>query len=251
MKRSKTKLTIAAVVVIVIASCMHCCNRNAPTVKHPAPSEQAAVGHTAVSELVPLDIKLPRPMFTGHRSANFRDLIPNLEPMSTKPRPSFLAPVGTKNVALGKPVTCSDEDPIIGKLEMITDGDKEAAEGSYVELGFSFLQHVTIDLEAEYNIYAIVFWHYHSDTRAFFDVIVQAVDDPVFTTNVKTLFNNDHDNSAGFGIGKDKNYIETSEGKLIDAGGIRTRYIRLYSNGNDLDEFNRYIEVEVYGKAVK
>jgi hypothetical protein len=80
---------------------------------------------------------------------------------------------------------------------------------------------------------------------------VQAADDPCFTINVKTLFNNDHNNSAGFGIGKDKNYIDTWEGKLIDAGGIRTRYIRLYSNGNDVDEFNRYIEVEVYGKAVK
>jgi hypothetical protein len=80
---------------------------------------------------------------------------------------------------------------------------------------------------------------------------VQVADDPGFTLNVTTLFNNDHDNSAGFGIGKDKNYIETSEGKLVDAEGIRTRYIRLYSNGNDLNEFNHYIEVEVYGKAVE
>jgi hypothetical protein len=174
-----------------------------------------------------------------------------LEPLSTKPRPPFLAPVGTKNVALGKPVSCTDEDPIIGKLEMITDGDKEADEESLVELGEPFLQHVTIDLEAEYNIYAIVFWHHHGYIRAYFDVIVQVADDPGFTINVKTLFNNDHDNSAGFGIGKDKNYIETSEGKLVDAGGIRTRYIRLYSNGSDLNEFNSYIEVEVYGKAVK
>lgn len=251
MRRPKTKLALAAVVIIVITSCMHCCNQNASTVKQPALSEQAAVDNVATSELVPLDIKLPAPRFAGHRSANFRDLIPNLEPMSTKPRPPFLVPVGTKNVALGKPVTCTDEDPIIGKLEMITDGDKEADEGSFVELGYSFLQHVTIDLEAEYNIYAIVFWHYHSDNRAYFDVIVQVADDPVFTINVKTLFNNDHDNSAGFGIGKDKNYLETSEGKLVDTEGVRTRYIRLYSNSNDIDEFNRYIEVEVYGKAVK
>ncbi|MBW8040055.1 MAG: hypothetical protein FVQ85_08660 [Planctomycetes bacterium] len=250
MKTHK-KLATATVAVIVITSGMHCCNRNASTVKTTDVSGQAAVDDVAVSELVPLDIKLPRPMYISHRSANFRDFIPNLEPLSTKPRPPFLAPVGTKNVAFGKPVTCTDEDPIIGKLEMITDGDKEAAEGSFVELGFSFLQHITIDLEAEYNIYAIVFWHYHRDIHAYFDVILQAADDPGFTINVKTLFNNDHDNSAGFGIGKDKNYIETSEGKLIDAGGVRTRYIRLYSNGNDLDEFNHYVEVEVYGKAAK
>jgi hypothetical protein len=248
MKWPKTKLATTAVVVIVTISGINCRKQNTSLT---APPEKAAGDDTAASELVPLDIKLPRPISGGHRWGNLSDLIPNLEPLSKKPRPPFLAPVGTKNVALGKPVTCTDENPIFGKLEMITDGDKETDEGSFVELGYSLLQHITIDLEAEYNIYAIVFWHYHSDIRAYFDVIVQVADDPGFTTNVKTLFNNDHDNSAGFGIGKDKNYIETSEGKLIDAGGIRSRYIRLYSNGNDLDEFNRYIEVEVYGKAVK
>ncbi|MHC4085171.1 MAG: hypothetical protein ACYSU5_08200 [Planctomycetota bacterium] len=248
MKWPNTKLAATAIAVIVTISGINCRKQNTSL---PAPSGKAASDDTATSELVPLDIKLPRPTFASHRWGNFRDLIPNLEPMSTKPRPLFLAPVGTKNVALGKPVTCTDEDPIIGKLEMITDGDKEADEGSFVELGEPFLQHVTIDLEAEYNIYAIVFWHYHRQPRAYFDVIVQAADDPGFTINVTTLFNNDHDNSAGFGIGKDKNYLETSEGKLIDAGGVRTRYIRLYSNGNDLDEFNHYIEVEIYGKAVK
>ncbi len=250
MKRPKTKLATAAVMVIVITSGMHCCNQNASTVKLPALSEQAAINDAAVCKLAPLDIKLPRPMFVSHRWGNFRDLIPNLEPMPTKVRPPFLAPVGTKNVALNKPVFSTVDEPLIGKLEMITDGDKEAADGSYVELG-SFLQHVTIDLEAEYNIYAILFWHYNRQPRAYFDVIVQVVDDPGFTTNVNTLFNNDIDNSAGFGVGKDKNYIDTWEGKLIDSGGVRTRYIRLYSNGNDFDEYNHYIEVEVYGKAAE
>jgi hypothetical protein len=248
MKWPTTKLAATAIAVIVTISGINCRKQNTSL---PAPSGKAASDDTAASELVPLDIKLPRPRFGGHRWGNLSDLIPNLEPLSTKPRPPFLAPVGTKNVALGKPVSCTDEDPIIGKLEMITDGDKEADEESLVELGEPFLQHVTIDLEAEYNIYAIVFWHHHGYIRAYFDVIVQVADDPGFTINVKTLFNNDHDNSAGFGIGKDKNYIETSEGKLVDAGGIRTRYIRLYSNGSDLNEFNSYIEVEVYGKAVK
>jgi hypothetical protein len=246
--KTNTKLATAAVVVFVTISGINCRKQNTSL---PAPSGKAAVDDVAASELVPLDIKLPRPTFASHRWGNFRDLIPNLEPLSKKPRPPFLAPVGTKNVALGKPVTCTDENPIIGKLEMITDGDKEADEGSFVELGEPFLQHVTINLEAEYNIYAIVFWHYHKQHRAYFDVIVQVADDPGFTINMKTLFNNDHDNSAGFGIGKDKNYLDTSEGKLIDAGGVRTRYIRLYSNGSDLDEFNHYIEVEVYGKPVK
>jgi hypothetical protein len=47
------------------------------------------------------------------------------------------------------------------------------------------------------------------------------------------------------------NYVETHEGKLIDAKGITGRYVRLHSRGNTDNEFNHYIEVEVYGKAVK
>jgi len=37
------------------------------------------------------------------------------------------------------------------------------------------------------------------------------------------------------------------EGLLVDAKGVRGRYVRLYSNGNTVDELNRYTEVAVYG----
>ena len=155
-----------------------------------------------------------------------------------------------ENVAIGKKVTSTDDAPIIGDIPMITDGDKEAADGSYVELG-PFIQSVTIDLGADYDIYAILLWHFHKQARVYFDVVVQVSDDPDFIMSVKTLFNNDHDNSSGLGIGSDMHYIETSEGKLIDAKGVRARYVRLYSNGNNSNELNHYIEVEVFGKAVK
>ncbi len=202
---------------------------------------------TAAPKLVPLDIELPKPMFVG-TPQNIR--VPNLEKPRGKARPPFLAPAGTKNVASGKSVTGSEEEPIIGEIEMITDGDKEAADGSYVELG-PLQQHVTIDLEAKYDIYAILLWHFHKQARVYFDVVVQVADDPDFITNVRTLFNNDDDNSSGLGIGKDKNYVETSEGKLIDAKGVRARYVRLYSNGNSSNDLNHYIEVEVFGKPAK
>jgi hypothetical protein len=222
-----------------------------PVVEKPAEvkeTEPAAPANTA--GLVPIDIKLPKPMFVG-TPQNIK--VPNLEKPLGKARPPFLAPEGTTNVALGKPVTGSDEEPIIGELSMITDGDKEAADGSYVELG-PFVQYVTIDLEAEYDIYAIVVWHYHKQARIYFDVVVQVADDPDFITNVKTVFNNDIDNSAGLGVGKDKHYTETNEGKLIDVmsqGDIKARYVRLYSNGNTSNDLNHYIEVEVYGKPAK
>ena len=197
-------------------------------------------------KLVPLDIKLPKPMFIG---AGSQKIPPNTD-LSRGPRPPFMVPVGTRNVALGKRVTSSADNPIIGQLEMITDGNKEGTKDYFVELAPG-LQSVTIDLEDEFNIYAIIVWHwYWYWLRIDYDVIVQIANDPEFT-NVELLFNNDHDNSAGLGIGGDQHYIETHEGKLVDAKGKRARYVRLYSNGSTVNEFNHYVEVEVFGKFVK
>ncbi len=251
MKWPKTQLTVTAVtaiVVIVIISGINCRKQNTSL---PAPSGKADGDDTAASELVPLDINIPKLWFF-------------IEPFSMRPvsnlqenngfgksREAFLVPIGTKNVALGKPVSSTDDAPIIGKIEMVTDGKKDY----FVELS-SGLQSVTINLLDTYEIYAIVLWH---NTRhagpgpVYFDVIVQLSNDRNFIKGVKTLFNNDIDNSAGFGIGKDKHYREICYGKLIDADGTQARYVRLYSNGNNCDEFklNHYVEVEVYGKAVE
>lgn len=201
----------------------------------------------SAQNLKPIPLVLPKPMFIG-TPENMQ--IPNLEKPLGKPRPPFLAPEGTKNVALNKPVASTDEEPIIGEIEMITDGDKEAPDGHYVELG-PFKQNVTIDLKAPHNIYAIVVWHFHKQPRVYLDVVVQVADDKDFVKNVRTVFNNDHDNSSGLGAGKDMNYVETSEGRLIDAKGVVARYVRLYSKGNNNNDLNHYVEVEVHGTPVK
>lgn len=198
-------------------------------------------------QLVPLKITLPKPMFVG-TPTNIS--VPNLEKPLGHPRAPFLAPAGTANVALKKPVSSSDEQPIIGELPMVVDGDKEGAEGSFVELGPN-QQHVTIDLKSKHAIYAIVVWHYHKQAVVYHDVIVQVADDRDFISNVTTVFNNDVDNTSGQGVGKDMSYVETAEGKLIDARGAQGRYMRLSSRGNTANDLNHYIEVEVYGKAVK
>ena len=202
---------------------------------------------SASEKFVPIEIELPKPMFIG-TPQNLG--VQRLEKPLGKPRPPFMAPVGTKNVALGKPVASTDEEPIIGEIAMITDGDKDGMDGSFVELG-PFLQHVTIDLGARHEIYAIVMWHYHKQARVYIDVVVQAADDPDFITNVKVLFNNDHDNSSGLGVGSDLHYVETAEGKLIDAKGVQARFVRLYSNRNNSNDLNHWIETEVYGRPVK
>ena len=201
------------------------------------------------SDLVPLDLKLPKPLFMSDiKDIKSKYLEP---PRGGKMRPAFLVPKGaTTNVALDKEVTGSDDMPIIGDLEQITDDDKEGGDGSYVEFAPD-RQYIQIDLEEDFNIYAILVWHYHSQACVYYDVVVQVSSDPDFISGVKTVFNNDHDNSSGLGIGKDYEYIETYEGRLVDAKGAKGRYVRLYSNGSTSSEMNHYIEVEVYGKKAE
>ncbi|MFC2124819.1 hypothetical protein ACFLU5_08415 [Bacteroidota bacterium] len=186
-------------------------------------------------------------MFIG-TPQNFN--VDKLEMPSVVSRPPFYAPAGTENIAYEKFIESTDEDPIIGENELITDGDKEATDGSFVEFR-SGNQHITIDLESTHEIYAILIWHFHKKARVYKDVIVQVSDDPDFIIDTSTLFNNDHDNSSGLGVGEDFHYVETHEGKLIDAKGAHGQYVRLYSNGNTYNELNHYIEVEVYGKPVE
>jgi len=199
----------------------------------------------AEEELVELKIELPKPMFVGTpkhiKSAN-------LEKVTGRKRKPFMAPAGLTNVAADKDVTASDDEPVIGELEMITDGDKEGAEGSFVEFGPD-VQWVQVDLGEVYEIFAILLWHYHSQARVYHDTVVKLSDDPDFVSGVTTVFNNDHDNSAKLGVGKDKEYIEVNEGRLIDTKGAKARYIRLYSNGNTSNDMNHYIEVEAYGRT--
>lgn len=206
----------------------------------------AVFAATAVlaQDKVPLKTELPPPLFVG---TPVPINVPNLEPPIKGERPAFMVPVGTTNLALNKKVTSSSSDPVMGTLDLITDGDKAGDEGSWVELDPG-KQWVQIDLATEADIYAVLVWHYHSQARVYFDVVVQVSDDPKFEKGVTTIFNADANNELGLGAGKDRPYIETYRGKLIDAGGVKGRYVRLYSKGNTSNKMNHYIEVEVWGK---
>jgi len=211
------------------------------------PLMAASLGLAASSyaaELVDMDVTLPKPVFEGTPVPVGG--LPHLEKPLGHPRPPFKVPAGTKNVALKMDVTSSDDLPIIGELEYVTDGDREASDGSYVELGPD-LQWVQIDLKKKHAIHAMLLWHFHSNPRVYHDVIIHVSDDAEFLDGVKTVFNNDHDNSSGKGVGTDKAYIETNEGKLVDTKGVVGRFVRLYSRGNTANEMNHYVEVEVHG----
>jgi hypothetical protein len=172
-----------------------------------------------------------------------------MEKPSGKERGPFLAPAGVTNVAKGKKVTSSEKDPVVGDLDMVTDGDDSQIEGNNVELGRG-VQWVTIDLASPHEIYGVLFWHYYQP-RVYFGVIVQTADDEGFTKNVQTWFNNDAGNKAKQGAGKNLNYVETYEGKMVDCKGAQARYVRLYSGGNNANALNDYIEVEVFGRPAK
>lgn len=199
----------------------------------------------ANANMVALRIALPKPAFMGTP----KNIPPGttVEKPTGKPRPLFFAPRGTTNVALKKPVTASDAFPTTGELSQITDGDKEANDGSFVELGPG-KQWAQIDLGKTYSLYAIVVWHYHGEARVYRDVVVQVSNDPDFISGVKTVYNNDQDNSAGLGIGRDREFFELSDGRLMNAKGVKGRYVRCYTAGNTSDDLNRFTEVEVYGK---
>jgi NedA-like, galactose-binding domain len=206
-----------------------------------------ASGQETDKEKEVLKLQLPKPMFIG-TPRNIRTS--NLEVVTGRARGPFMVPKGTVLLSSHRPVTSSDKEPVIGELSFLTDGQKSGEDGYYVELGPK-TQWVQVDLGKSSNLFAILVWHYHSQPRVYRDVIVQVSDDPDFISGVTTLFNNDHDNTSGLGIGKDKEYIETNEGRLIDPKGIKARYVRLSSNGNTANDMNHYIEVEVYGTPAK
>jgi hypothetical protein len=206
-----------------------------------------AAGIVLAEDMVPIKTELPKPLFVG---TPVPITVPKLEPPIKGKRPDFMVPEGTTNLALKKPVTSSAPDTINGTLDLVTDGDKAGDEGSYVELKPG-KQWVQIDLGQEANIYALFVWHFHSQERVYFDVVAQVSDDPSFAKGVTTVYNNDAANELGLGAGKDLDYIESFQGKLVDAKGVKGRYVRLYSKGNTTDKLNHYIEVEVWGKPVK
>jgi len=209
-------------------------------------NDQEGEGHAepAVPEgMKKLELEFPQPLFVGTP----RNIISsNLEEESTAPK-ELTVPEEVELVSLDAYVTSSDDFPIIGELEYITDGDKEGAEGSYVELGPG-KQWILIELDEVTEIHAIVVWHFHSQARVYHNVAVQTALDEDMLEGVTTLFNNDHDNSLGLGVGKDKEWVETYQGRLIDGKGTKASFIRLYSDGNTSNPMNHYIEVEVYGK---
>ena len=68
--------------------------------------------------------------------------------------PPVMVPAGTKLLSRGTPVTSSDKNILIGTLDLVTNGDKEALQWKRVELGPG-VQWVQIDLGKTAQIAAV------------------------------------------------------------------------------------------------
>jgi hypothetical protein len=202
----------------------------------------------AADDLAPLPVKIPAPTQKGTPE----DLPsgPNVEPMPEKDPAPFMAPKGVVNVALKKPVTASDKNPITGTLDQITDGNKEAFDDQVVEMRKG-IQWVQVDLQDAFKIYAVCLWTDHRYIQTYNRVIIQIADDAEFTKNVRTLYNSDFENKAGLGVGTDRMYFETKWGRTINGKGEVARYVRWYTNGSHLSALNNRTEMEVYALPAK
>jgi hypothetical protein len=189
-------------------------------------------------------LKLNLPLHTLKGTPEDLPAGPNVEPLSDKAPTPLQVPKGVKNVAAGKPVT-SSVPPFLGELSQITDGKKEASDDDAVEFKKG-TQWVQIDLGQSSAIHAIAMWHDHRYVQAIHDVILQVSDDPEFKSGVTTLFNNDVDNTAGLGVGTDREYFELEFGRVVPAKGVKARYVRGYSKGGSLSALNCWQEIEVY-----
>ena len=274
MKLNKLTIAVAAVILVAVYFCMNRLTQspgrdnsileNAPAQESESragdtpdarQTQQASDAHGTRNDVaaalpqgkVRIRIGLPKPTFGGTpreiKGAN------NLEPpRDGKPYPPIIVPEGCGTLlSLECKVTSSDPDPILGELSYITDGEKEWDSAAYVELAPG-TQWVQIDLGQEREIHGVCVWHNFYEPRVYRDVVCQVSNDPDFIDDIVTVFNNDHDNSSKLGVGKDKEYIETNEGRPFPVNAVKGRYVRFYSRGNTANEMNHYIEIEIYGR---
>ncbi len=237
----KPSLLLFAGTVLCVTGC--CDN------KHPASREKGGASSTRGNiEPEPRPVII-RPAFPPVMSVSSPRIWPK------NPVPGFLyshklprevaVPAGVTLLSLNRPVICSDPDPL-GDPNYVTDGIKDGDDGCYLDL-CDGQQWVQIDLGESKEIHLIWVWHFHKFETFYNDVIIRLSDDPEFRKGT-TVFNNDADGSGGFGKGMDHVWEESNQGRPIQVDGIKGRYVRLYSNGKEIDDTNQYTEVEIYGR---
>lgn len=164
-------------------------------------------------------------------------------------RPWTLAVGATlRNLAAGKPVTASDAAPLRGSLSMLTDGVKNCTGDEVIELA-SGIQYMQVDLATPCRIDGVGLWHDCQAPRLYQAVQIWISDTADFQV-ARAVFNNDHQDLLGQGMGGDELYLETHLGLVQMVPQVTGRYVRAYSRGNTSNSLNHYTELEVYGEPL-
>ena len=113
------------------------------------------------------------------------------------------------NVALGKRI---NGDFYLNATDGITD-----VITSWIGNKGSDPQYYDLDLGASYHLGKLEIWRFHfNGGRTYRNCVIMLSDDPNFPADQTTIvYNNDTDNSLGFGAGEDEEYKETAAGKEI------------------------------------
>ena len=214
-------------------------------------SALALAAVAAFADKVALKIVFPPPHSSGTpKEIKSDNLEPDPGPGKFRP-PIMVEPEYTKKLTTEDTKVTTSEEAVTGENEYVVDGDKTPDATSMLQLPGG-VQWVQLDLGAEHDISAVCVWHDQGDERVYKDVIVRVSNDEKFVEGVVTLFNNDHDNSAKLGAGKDKEYRERNDGRpisaMVDGKPTKARYVRCYSAGSTSEPVNNYIEIEVFGK---
>jgi RHS repeat-associated protein len=136
------------------------------------------------------------------------------------------------NLAAGKVLT---GDVSITNPSVVTDNDSWADSSSqYASAASTGLHYVKINLGAVYQVDKIIVWHYGPGGRTYHSTKTQVSQDG---TTWYTVYD-----SAVSG-----EYPETPEGKTITFAPRNVQYIRDYVNGNTVNAWDHWTEIEVWG----
>ena len=234
-------------ICFVLGSCHECAVQKKSSVSPPITTADSP---DQPQKLITIKPVMPLPVWIGWGMGKFVHL-PNLE-LPSKHVQSGELPEGTHLLSLNAPVTSSCSMPDTGTLDMLTDGSKEGADGYFVELGPG-KQWIQVDLGQTKEIWGIWLWHFHKMPAIYKGVIIQVGTNPD-GQNFTTLFNNDHENTMGLGVGHDPLYEESCTGRYVAGNGVSARYVRFWSCGHyvgpplEMRPDSHYTEVEIYGK---
>ena len=174
--------------------------------------------------------------------------------------PPVLVPVGSDtNLALGRPVRSSTTFPLIGSLEIITNGNIGHGYDNLVEIGPDHAW-IEIDLGAEYRVDGLHIFRFTDHTSAAYRATVIEIDTqphpgipptgPDTASTAVVVHNSDDLNSIGLGTGNHRAYVEPHYGHYMRIKPVVGRYVRIHTHGNACDPLTRYREIKVYGAAV-